>query len=434
MPWTSRLSEDFESLSLPQSLPVFFDGKARVFQERCYGLFWHLGPQGIALNKQRDWHPFFHVCSEAEASSSACYQEKFDKGLSKWFFKQVSRKKQEQSAESARYLFFYPQESITIYSDYPFPGRSDDFCRTSTQGTEGREISSGSTRHYFRHRSSRYGWRWSNAESDQVSTGERGTSSRDTSDAVSSGMIEPTEIVSPCEDNQPDQMRADDEEDTSIPSEPLLGDKDRLITQRDEVDRWARRRLFHPFHGPEASSPGIVAWSSPELSNGPVWCIRISRLHDQASLITVLDMLKDHCAVLPDDVDVGETYQELDLTRTVDLGLRYPEDALWIWHTLHGVRVDDGCMEVHPLCKLHKPKRTNPVQSTSKRSHEERLKRAHAIAESREVWPKNGSFEEDIARVLGELLSHQAQSSEAREPSMENIEGESNNRLIFLGH
>jgi len=198
-----------------------------------------------------------------------------------------------------------------------------------------------------------------------------------------------------------------------------------LIAQRNAVDLWADRRLFHSLYGPEASSRGIVAWSSPELSNGPVWCIRIGRLHDRASLNTVLDMLRVHCEILRNDVHLGETYLELDLTRTVDLGLRYPEDALWIWLTLHGVRVDECCIEVHPLCKLHKP--TKLVQSTSERSHEERLKKARAIAELGEIWPKKGSFEEDIARVLDELSS-----PDAREPSMEIIKGEFNNQLIFV--
>jgi hypothetical protein len=432
MPWTYRLSNDFRSLSQPEDPPVFSDTKARVFQERCYGLFWHLGPQDIALNKQRDWHPFFHVCSDAEAITSACYQEKFDKRSSKWSFKRVSRNQQEKCAESSHYIFFYPRESITIYSAYPFPGRSADFCRTSTKGTEEPETSPGSTRRYFRNGSSRLGWTWSIKDSDRVSTGDGGTSFRDTLNAVSSPAMESMEIISPCEDEQADEMQADNEEDRFNPSEPLLGDKDQLIAQHDAVDLWADRCLFHSFYGPDASSPGIVAWNFPELSNGPVWCIRISRLHDRASLSTVLDMLKDHCAVLPGDVDLGETYLELDLTRTVDLGLRYPEDALRIWLTLHGVRVNDCCIEVHPLCKLHNPKRTNPVQSTSRRSYEERLKKARAIAESREVWPKKGSFEEDIAHVLGELSSRQEHNSDAREPSMEIIKGEFNNQLIFM--
>jgi hypothetical protein len=231
----------------------------------------------------------------------------------------VSGKKQKESAESACYIFFYPQESITIYSDYPFPGCSDDFCHT-TQG-----ISSGSTCNYFCHGSSLLGWTWSNTESDQVSTGNGGASSLDTLDTVSSRTMEPMEIVTPCEDNQPNQMQADDEEDASIPSEPL-----------------------------------------------------------------------------------------------------------WIWHTLHGVCVDDGCIKVHLLCKLHKLKCTNPVQSTSKCSHEEHLKRACAIAELCEIWPKNGSFEEVIACVLSNLLSHQEHNSDACEPSMEIIKGEFNNHLIFI--
>jgi hypothetical protein len=426
MPWTYRLSDDFGSLSQPEDPPVFFDTKARVFQERCYGLFWHLGPQDIALNKQRDWHPFFHVCSEAEAITSACYQEKFDQALSKWSFKRVSSNQQEKCAESSRYIFFYPKESITIYSAHPFPGRSTDFCRTSTKGTEEPETSLESTRHYFRHRSSRRGWTCSIQDSDRVSTGDGGTLSQDTLNAVSSLAMESMEIISPCEDEQQvDEMPADNEEDRSNPSELLSGDKDQLIAQRDAVDLWADRRLFHSLYGPEASSRGIVAWSSPELSNGPVWCIRIGRLHDRASLNTVLDMLRVHCEILRNDVHLGETYLELDLTRTVDLGLRYPEDALWIWLTLHGVRVDECCIEVHPLCKLHKP--TKLVQSTSERSHEERLKKARAIAELGEIWPKKGSFEEDIARVLDELSS-----PDAREPSMEIIKGEFNNQLIFV--
>ena len=136
-------------------------------------------------------------------------------------------------------------------------------------------------------------------------------------------------------------------------------------------------------------------------------------------------MLTVHCAILRDDVHLGETYLELDLTRTVDLGLWYPEDALWIWLTLHGVRVDECCIEVHPLCKLRKP--TKLVQSTSKCSHEQRLKKARAIVELREIWPKKGSFEEDLARVLDELSS-----PDAREPSMEIIKGEFNNQLIFV--
>jgi hypothetical protein len=430
MPWTYRLSDDFRSLSQPTDLPVFFDTEARVFQERCYGLFWHLGPQDITLNKQRDWHPFFHVCSEAEAITSACYQEKFDQELSKWFFKRVSGNQREKCAESSRYIFFYPQESITIYSAHPFPGRSADFCRTSTKGTEEPETSLESTRRYFRHPSSHRGWTWSIQDSDRVSTGDGGTLSQDTLNTVSSLAMESMEIISPCEDEQADEMPADNEEDRSNPSELLSGDKDQLIAQRNAVDLWADRRLFHSLYGPEASSLGIVVWSSPEQSYGPVWCIRISRLHDRASLDTVLDMLRDHCAISRNDVHLGETYQELDLTRTVDLGLWYPEDALWIWLTLHGVRVDECCIEVHPLCKLHKP--TKLVQSISKRSHEERLKKARAIAELREIWPKKGSFEEDIAHVLDKLSSRQEHDSDAREPSMEIIKGEFNNQLIFV--
>jgi hypothetical protein len=234
-----------------------------------------------------------------------------------------------------------------------------------------------------------------------------------------------------CQDENPYEMRVDDEEDRSIPSEPLSGDKDQLIAQRDMVDRQARRRLFHSFYGPEASSQTIVPWSSPDSSIGTIWCIRIRRLHHQASLTTVLDMLKDHCAVSPDYVKCYETYQELDLTRTVDLGLRYPEDALWIWQTLHGVRVDDGCIEVHPLCKLHDPSPLSQVNSTSNCSQEERLKRVRAIVDSYEVWPKNGLFEENIACVFNQLSLPQEHDLDAREPSTE-IKGDFNNHLIFL--
>lgn len=76
---------------------------------------------------------------------------------------------------------------------------------------------------------------------------------------------------------------------------------------------------------------------------------------------------------------------------------------MWIWCFLHGVCIDDHHLKIHPLCKIVKPQPGTLASSKSHCSHNEHLKRAHTIAQSQDLWPRNSPFEESVELMLKHL-------------------------------
>lgn len=426
-PWTSRPNIAPKSMPQHSGTPFIPVGLTMWFQARCRGLFSFFGPGHTALTKIRDWHPFFHVATETEGNSSGFFEEVFDSGRSKWYFKRVSKKRQSTLAESSLYCFFYPQENITIYSQYPFPGRPVHLCRNSAiRDAEVTPVSLDQERNYYRHLKDRDGWNWSPADEEEDTRSE------------SSSAITPSGNMIPVEDTAFESEGGGQYEmqdmDADVPGSPVpsetspSGEREHLMAQRAHLDQQTGRRLFLPFYGLDLESSTLVPFHTSESPERIVWCMRISGLHGDASLATVEQMLKVHCAVLHDDIVVANMYHELTMTSTVDLGLRYPEDALWIWCILHGVCIDDGQVQVHPLCALKEDRLQTIGNPTSERSLDERLRRLHSIAGSQETWPQNGLFKESLDLSIKQIAL--IQSADVYKHSDVTAEGAYTNQLI----
>jgi len=91
------------------------------------------------------------------------YQELYDKEAGLWYFRRINKASWEVEAEKALFVFFYPRESLTILSSYPFPGKDCSFCCKEISHQQCRNLDSTMDHLYawthLLHPSSRYQWR-----------------------------------------------------------------------------------------------------------------------------------------------------------------------------------------------------------------------------------------------------------------------------------
>jgi hypothetical protein len=80
--------------------------------------------------------------------------------------------------------------------------------------------------------------------------------------------------------------------------------------------------------------------------------LRIANLHGDTEEKQIRHLLLHTCHIRPVDVLLISSYQEIDTTRTMDVGLHNMEDGLWGWVFLHGVVVDERPMEVYPISSI----------------------------------------------------------------------------------
>lgn len=144
------------------------------------------------------------------------------------------------------------------------------------------------------------------------------------------------------------------------------------------------KRLFKPFKGDAVVSERVIPWLIPGgLSSDICYPVRIAGIHGDAQDESIFGMLNQVLDILPHEVVIYSMNSEVDTTTTIELGLRYCEDALHLQVLLHGVEVDERLLEVQFLYAMsHQVKALSyPINPTTKekRSMNERLLRAISI-------------------------------------------------------
>jgi hypothetical protein len=157
----------------------------------------------------------------------------------------------------------------------------------------------------------------------------------------------------------------------------------KLISQRTCLKEQIARRLFKPFGGDAAVSREPTPWRiSGSGSTDVCYPVRISGLHGDIAVDHFAAMLHQTLDILPHEIVLYSTFNEVDTTRTIELGLRYCEDAFHIRVLLHGVEVDDRLLEVQFLHwisnKVHAL--SYPLHPTPSETRRPKLRLLRAIA------------------------------------------------------
>jgi hypothetical protein len=125
-----------------------------------------------------------------------------------------------------------------------------------------------------------------------------------------------------------------------------------LKAQRVMLQQQHDSCLFRPIKGIGLASDSVVPWKPWSSLEIIVWPLCIAHVHGDTRITSLLSMLSKRYSICLEDILLVCSYSELDLSLTIDLGLRYAEDALWLWVVLQGTIVDDCLLDVYPLKAL----------------------------------------------------------------------------------
>jgi hypothetical protein len=157
-----------------------------------------------------------------------------------------------------------------------------------------------------------------------------------------------------------------------------------LQTQRKLLDRYNGRKLFKAARGDNKVCPEAIAWHiEGGDSHAICYPIRISGLHGDVTSDHVFHILHRLLRIHYHEVVIFSSYLEVDTTRTVELGMRFCEDALYIRGLLHGVKADGRFLDIQFLSsmsgKVHAVKCPPKIPENETRDLLERLARIVAL-------------------------------------------------------
>ena len=420
-PWTSYTYLD-------SSLPRFLNSKLlRVGLNRALANFHReslllapfLPPGRRALTTEELLHPFFFICPPVRERGMRCYLERYDEGIASWWFEPV-KGQSHRDAKSSSYCFNYPAESIIIYSNHEFPGQHPLFCRVSKIPPM-TILPSTRLRSYFWTFSDvggnpTYTWEYRGQEDNEPTEGEQMESEQS---SVVTGGREDTESA-----NEGDTVSDDVTVDMGWESDgqPLSWSErlQRLLEQRRQLELEVNRRLFFPIRE-NLRSDAVLPWSVPGTVGGLVWPVRIANLYGETRYESVVDMLVNACHIRAVDILLLCPYLEVDTTLTLDIGLRYFEDAMWVWSMLHGVMVDERCLEVYPLLSMKGRTIIHDVSEWREREAGARLARWDTLSHCEDTAPPSEFFSEHLDKFA--LYAGQCESEEEISSGSEHREG-----------
>jgi hypothetical protein len=358
--------------------------------------FGFVPPAHRVLSVRADPHPIFQAMPKARAAGvTHIKEETLYPESNVWWARKLGSNTKKHVADSSLYVFEYPHERITIYSDHPFPGRDPHLGLRADE--EGSSVPSMwiTPRHYFIHRSQ-------NSEPDDTRPPDYiWMATRNVDPSNNAG---PNRTIRAGHSYHPYSYRAGNNTETPntgqhivldfpviIPLGPavpfyrrvaasslhtansqaltLVDDIDiptytmpcdiphltegpdaassALLQQRRALQNQIKRRLFNPIRGTELRSDVLMPWEIPNSNRVLCWPVRVANLDGGTRTEDVLSIISQ---LLPTaDVIAFAFYSEVDTTNTLDVGMRCAEDALFLWLCLHGVMLGDRILEVYPI-------------------------------------------------------------------------------------
>ena len=173
------------------------------------------------------------------------------------------------------------------------------------------------------------------------------------------------------------------DEEVDMQAQKIERNVTELENQRERLREQISKRLFKPAKGDAVVSERVIPWLIPGGSSSSIcYPVRIAGIHGNAQEESIFAMLNQVLDILPHEVVIYSTISEVDTTTTIELGLRYCEDALHLRVLLHGVEVDDRLLEVQFLYAMsHQVKAPSyPLNPTAKEQRSMRVRLLRAIS------------------------------------------------------
>jgi hypothetical protein len=413
LPWTSYLL--MHPLTKAQAPLKNIEGhltrSTLTYKLECLQFFFVAPFDGI-LTVEQARHPFFWACYESEEPMETHYEEFYDKDLHFWWFKRVPEGRL-RKAWKLPYVFSYPANNITIHSAFPFPGQSRLLGKVDKASCPDGLMPDQRPRRYLRRRpkdKQRDAALAGTLEPDfewLPSEGPKGIDHLEDLDTAMTGAFaeEAEELGNPFLDQLTfwEEVIGPDPELFGVVSVDEM--KRDLMVQRANLEMQIKRRIFGPVKGNDLRAKSVMPWQPSSTSEAIVWPLRIAGLHGEATPSTLLSALHEHFSVPPRNVLVYCSYQELDTSRTIDIGLRYCEDALWLWCLLHGANADNRLLEVYPLTSMRgRGIMLDASLLSSSGIDDQRENRIDDLLSLRELGPLNGSFAEQLEHMERSLI------------------------------
>jgi hypothetical protein len=166
-----------------------------------------------------------------------------------------------------------------------------------------------------------------------------------------------------------------------------------LRTKRELLDRYNVRKLFKAARGDDKLCPEAIAWHiEGGDSHAICYPIRISGLHGDVTSDHVFRVLHRFLRIHYHEVVVFSSYLEVDTTRTMEFGMRFCEDALYIRGLFHAVQADGRFLDVQFLSsmsgKIHAVECPPEIPENETRQPMDRLARIVALLATPGLTPE----------------------------------------------
>jgi hypothetical protein len=447
--WTTYIFEDAE---VTRDWTGKWDTQSYWSMRKKYDDRKHFGfvpPAHRVLSMRADPHPIFQAMPKARAAGVTHIKEETSHPESNmWWARKLGSNTKKSVADSSLYVFEYPHERITIYSDYPFPGRDPRLGLRADEEEPSVPSIWITPRHYFIHRAQ-------NSEPDDTRPPDyiwKATCNVDPSSttgpirAVPSGhsyhpyreqsnaempntgqhvvldfpVIIPLGLAVPFYGRvAASSLRNTDSQGlalvdgTSSPTHTTSSNilhftegpdvaASALLQQRHALQDQIKRRLFNPIRGAELRSNILVLWEIPHSNHVLCWPVRVANLDGSTRAEDVLSIILQ---LLPTaDIIAFAFYSEVDTTNTLDIGMRCAEDALFLWLCLHGVMLGDRFLEVYPItCMVGGGFATSTFWSAQRSLPERRSLVMGLMDFVHRIEPPSSHAKSDLDALLAEL-------------------------------
>jgi hypothetical protein len=365
--------------------PLTREESLRRYKERVH--FSTCPPKRHTLNAATDQHPLLRVIPETREPGVTFVKEMKHTNYP-FYWPSVIKSEEEQIllVHNSRYRFDYLQDRVTILSDFPFPGREPtlgesqrvallhESCEDPALKLARRDADLKQTvepRKYWREEPG----------ANQDTPAYVWAPERTVQQAMTP-VFGPNGILIDLPFSRPQILEQMHQVALTNQGEDALNPFSGLLHGRACAERNANRRLFRPRNDNRAEK--LLAWNIPftdslSAMTLPYFCfpLRIANIDGDSTIDAILGLLEELSVV---DIVLYCSYSEVDTTRTVDLGLRYAEDALCIWSTLHGYKFGGRIIEAYPLSRMV-GKATVPSPGFSSRSFLERQSAVTAVSQ-----------------------------------------------------
>lgn len=186
--------------------------------------------------------------------------------------------------------------------------------------------------------------------------------------------------------------------------------------QRRSLSSYISKRFFYHRYERGYRSTKVLRWDYYCADGGQyIKCfpVRIANIPGSETPIPILLAVLETSGV--QDFVAISIYSEADTSTTINVGLRYPEDALMVWSTIHGIQCGDRLLEVYPVKAVLGGSAVTSRPFSRTRGYFERMQVVAAVISREQRYAEEvrlTALIENARDIADQLSKHQRQTSQ----------------------